>query len=96
MDFSSFVTTVETLVRVCLNGTGGGGDVLVLLGIPLIFPGEFKLFPGELKLFPVHGGLLSTEADLGLPLGELVNPVLSTELDLLWCCLANFNIFHEV
>jgi len=126
-DFSS-LCTVATVVRVCLNGTGGGGELILLTELPKGFtefppsgevfplfprlagelirstvadllgvssvvflkgltefppPGEFPLFPArEFLLFPA-GEFLSTEDDLGLPLGELTNPVLSTELDLL-------------
>ena len=126
-DFSS-LCIVATVVRVCLNGTGGGGELILLTGFPKAFtefppsgeifplfprpagelilsnvadplgvssvvflkgltefppPGEFPLFPaGEFLLF-LAGECLSTEDDLGLPLGELINPVLSTELDLL-------------
>jgi hypothetical protein len=118
-DFSS-LCTVATVVRVCLNGTGGGGELILLTGFPKAFTefppsGEiFPLFPrpagelirstvadllgvssvvflkgltefpppGEFPLFPARE-FLSTEDDLGLPLGELANPVLSTELDLL-------------
>lgn len=122
-DFSS-LCTVATVVIVCLNGTGGGGELILLTEFPegiSEFPtGEFPLFPcpaGELILSTEAGLLgvsllvfplgitgesfplfplgtfplrefpprefLSTEDDLGLPLGELANPVLSTELDLL-------------